>query len=135
MNQKTSLVVIVLAFAIPILLYMAFKAPQETMSGAAVAETTNMPKVLQFSQQMCSECKKLEGIMGPVKSEYKGKVVFVKIDVAHRSSETSALMQKYNVNVVPTLVFMKKDGTVYKVTEGAMPAAQLKGYLDSIINE
>ena len=135
MNGKTSLVVIILAFVLPVVLYMAMKSPQESMSGAAVAEAAGKPKVLWFSQLMCSECKKLKGIMQPIEPEYKDRVVFVHIDVADGRQETSALMRQYGVNVVPTLVFIKKDGTVLKVTEGALPAGQLKGYLDSIINE
>lgn len=135
MNGKSSLIVIALVFILPVLLYMAIKSPEEQLSSAAIAEATGKPKVLQFSQLMCSECKKLEGIMKPIKPEYKSKVVFVKINISDGRPETGNLMKKYNVNVVPTLVFMHKDGTIFKVTEGAVPAGQLKGYLDSIINE
>lgn len=133
MNGKNSLLTIILVFALPILLYMVVKAPKEHLSNAAMAEASGKPKVLQFSQQMCSECNELEGIFAPIKSEYKDKIIFVKINVADGTPETGALMKKYSVRVVPTLVFMRKDGTIFKVTEGAMPAGQLKGYLDSII--
>ena len=132
MNRKSSLLIIFLVFALPVLLYYVIKAPKENVSLAALAEAVNQPKVLHFSQVMCSECRKLEGIMKPVEAEYKGKVVFVDIDVANRTPETQALMQKYNVRVVPTLVFINKKGQVVKITEGAMPKEELEGYLDSI---
>jgi len=132
MNRKSSLLVILLVFALPIMLYYVLKAPKENFSAKALAEAANQPRVLHFSQVMCSECKKLEGIMKPVEEEYKGKVVFVDIDVANRTPETTALMQKYNVRVVPTLVFINKNGQVVKVTEGAMPKEELERYLDSI---
>ena len=133
MNRKSSLLVILLVFALPVLLYYVLKAPKEHFSSKALAEAANKPKVLHFSQVMCSECRKLEGIMKPVEEEYKGKVVFIDIDVADRTPETQALMQKYNVRVVPTLVFINKNGQIVKVTEGAMPKEELEGYLDSII--
>jgi thiol:disulfide interchange protein len=73
--------------------------------------------------------------MRPVEQKYKNKVAFVDIDVANRTPETQALMRKYNVRVVPTLVFINKQGQVVKVTEGSMPKQQLEGYLDSISND
>lgn len=135
MNRKSSLFIILLIFALPVLLYFVTRSPKEISSAAALAEAANKPKVLHFSQVMCSECRKLEGIMTPVETEYKNKVVFVDIDVADRNAETEALMQKYNVRVVPTLVFIDKKGKVVKRTEGAMPKEELEGYLDNISDE
>jgi len=132
MNRKSSLLIILLVFALPIMLYYVLKTPKESFSAKALAEAVNQPRVLHFSQVMCSECKKLDGIMKPVEEKYKGKVVFIHIDVANRTSETTALMQKYNVRVVPTLVFVNKNGKVTKVTEGSMPKQELERYLDSI---
>lgn len=132
MNRKSSLLVIILIFALPVMLYYVLKAPKENLSSAALAEAANQPKVLHFSQTMCSECKKLEGYYVPIKQKYQGKVVFIEIDVANGASETQTLMQKYNVRVVPTLVFINKNGKVIKVTEGAIPQEELEGYLNSI---
>jgi len=42
-------------------------------------------------------------------------------------------MKKYNVRVVPTLVFINKNGQVVKVTEGAIPKEEIERYIDSII--
>jgi len=133
MNRKSSLLIVLLIFALPVLLYYAIKGPnKENSSMAALAEAANQPKVLHFSQTMCSECKKLEGYYGQVKQKYQGKVVFVEIDVADGTPATQSLMKKYNVKVVPTLVFINKNNQVVKVTEGAIPQAELEGYLNSI---
>lgn len=134
MDRKSSLLVILLVFALPVMLYYAIKGPnKETDSLAALAQAANQPKVLHFSQTMCSECKKLEGYYGQIEQKYQGKVVFVDIDVANPNPETQALMQKYNVKVVPTLVFINKNGQVVKVTEGAIPREEIEGYINSII--
>lgn len=133
MNRKTSLIIILLVFALPVLLYYIVKAPaKDNSSMTALAEAANKPKVLHFSQTMCSECRKLEGYYEPLKQKYQGKVVFVDIDVASGTPESQALMQKYNVRVVPTLVFINRSGQVVKVTEGAIPQEELEGYLNSI---
>jgi thioredoxin 1 len=134
MNKKANLLIIFLVFALPIFLYLAVKAPQENLSSAALAEAKNVPTVLQFSQEMCSECKKLETVMTPIKSEYQGKVNFVKIDVSRSNPQTQALISKHKVRVVPTLVFLNKKGKIVKRTEGSMSKEELKGYLNSICN-
>lgn len=134
MNRKSSLLIIILVFALPVLLYYATRSHREGISTASsVAEAANKPKVLHFSQQMCSECRTLEGIMQPVENEYKNQVVFVHIDVSDRQPANEALIQKYKVRVVPTLVFINKNGKVIKRTEGSMPKEELEGYLNSII--
>lgn len=134
MNRKLNLVIIVLIFALPILFYMATRSYKQN-SSSIDAEAANKPKVLHFSQQMCSECRKLEGVMKPVEEEYKGKVNFVDIDVAQDTPQNAALMQKYSVRVVPTLVFIDKNGKVINRTEGSMSKEELERNLDSICNE
>lgn len=133
MDNKKSLLIILLVFALPVMLYYVLKSPKETVSAAALAQAANQPKVLHFSQTMCSECRKLEGYYGQIKQKYQGKVVFIDIDVADGSSETQSLMKQYNVRVVPTLVFINKNGKIVKVTEGAIPQEEIEGYINSII--
>ncbi len=135
MNKKSSLFIIFLVFALPILLYFIIKAPnQSTSNSIANAEAANRPKVLHFSQAMCSECRELETVMKPVEEEYKNKIIFVDIDVSQGSRQTQDLIKKHNVKVVPTLVFINKNGKVIDRTEGSMPKETLKGYLDKICN-
>jgi thioredoxin 1 len=131
MNKKTSLFIF-LIFALPVLLFYLIKAPKDNSSSIALAEAANKPKILHFSQTMCSECKKLEGYYGQIKQKYQGKVLFVDIDIADGTPKTQSLMRKYNVRVVPTLVFINKNGKIVKVTEGAIPKEEIEGYLDSI---
>ena len=132
MNRKSSLLIILLVFAFPVLLYYVTRSPKESISSTALAEATNQPKVIHFSQTMCSECRKLAGYYGSIEQEYKGKVLFVDIDVADGTPETQSLMQKYNVRVVPTLVFINKNGKIVKVTEGAIPKEEIERCIDSI---
>lgn len=135
MNKRSSLLIIFLVFALPVLLYFATRAAKENPASMANAEVSGKPKVLHFSQEMCSECRKLQGVMTPVEAEYKNKVVFVHIDVANRNPSNEALIQKYSVRVVPTLVFIDKNGKMVQRTEGSMPKEELENYLNRICNE
>lgn len=135
MNQKTSVFIIFLIFALPILLYFVVKGPGELSSSSiAEAKAANYPKVLHFSQSMCSECRDLEKIMKPVEEEYSNKINFVHLDVSKETSQIQDLVKKYNVKVVPTLVFINKKGKVVNKVEGSMPKETLEGYLDRICN-
>ena len=135
MNKKTSILVIFLIFAIPILLYFIIKNPHDN-SAISMADTkgVNKPRVLHFSQAMCSECRRLETVMKPVEEEYSGKIKFVDIDVSEGNRQTQELVSKYNVRVVPTLVFMDKNGKTVDRTEGSMTKETLEGYLNKLCN-
>jgi len=135
MNKKSGMFIIFMIFALPILLYFVTKGPADSQTlSIADAQAANKPKVLHFSQVMCSECRELEKVMNPVEQEYKNKINFVNIDVSQGTTQTQALMRKYNVRVVPTLVFINKNGTVTDRTEGSMPKEKLEEYLNKICN-
>ncbi len=133
MNKKLNLVIILVILAVPALMYHFAKAPSENNASIAIAGI-NKPVLLQFSSLMCHDCKKLEKEIQPLKIKYQDKVVFRKINVSNRTAEVNQLIKKYNVNVVPTLVFIDKNGTTIKITEGYLPKIKLETYLDRMIN-
>jgi thioredoxin 1 len=128
--KKSSIIAILAIFIIPLAIYY-FMHNASQMSSTAEA-SANMPKVLQFSSAMCHDCKKLETEIAPLRQEYRNKVVFQKIDVASSSPSTQQLIQSYNVTVVPTLVFMDRNGNTRERTEGSIPQSQLRSYLNEI---
>jgi thioredoxin-related protein len=128
--KNSSIYVILAIFVIPLAIYYFTQAPLQINSPAIASG--NMPKVLQFMQQMCHDCKKIEKELIPLREEYAGKVYFQKIDVSVASPETQQLIQQHNVTVVPTLVFQDKNGKTCQRTEGYVPQAQLRSYLNQI---
>jgi thioredoxin 1 len=55
--------------------------------------------------------------MKQVEKEYEGKAV-VKVIGIDQSEENYNLAEKYNIRVVPTLIFLNVDGSEYKRVEG-----------------
>lgn len=129
--RKSSIITILLIFILPVAMYYFFKAPKETGISAANA-SMNMPRVIQFSSNMCYDCKKIEKEMVTLRSQYQGKVSFQKVNISNRTPAINRMIQSYNVNVVPTLVFIDKNGNVVRKTEAYVPQSQLRVYLDQI---
>lgn len=55
--------------------------------------------------------------MDEVEKEYEGKAM-VKVFVLDESDDAQTIPKKYNIRVVPTLIFFNKGGSEYKRIEG-----------------
>lgn len=128
--KKSNIIIILAIFILPLAMYYFTKTPVHIDEPANAS--SSMPKVIQFSSYMCHDCKKLEAEMSPLRQEYSGKVSFQKIDVASGTPDTQKLIENYNVTVVPTLVFLDKNGKRHYRTEGYVPEGQLRSYLNEI---
>ncbi|MEI6608701.1 MAG: thioredoxin family protein [Deltaproteobacteria bacterium] len=71
----------------------------------------------------CIPCKAMQPIMKAVEEEYQGQVKIVFHDVWTEKGKTDAL--KYNIRMIPTQVFLDKDGREYFRHEGYYPKADV----------
>ncbi|XP_063543299.1 protein disulfide-isomerase A5-like [Cydia strobilella] len=62
--------------------------------------------ILAFMTKWCSKCKKIAPKIEAMADEYYGSVMFLKID---DDSETKELYTKYNIQRVPTFVFIRNS--------------------------
>jgi len=67
----------------------------------------------------CIPCKAMQPIMKAVEDEYKGQVKVVFHDVWTSKGKLDAA--KYNIRIIPTQVFLDKDGKEYFRHEGYYP--------------
>lgn len=131
--KKSNILVILLIFVVPIALYYFFKMPSGSEAGCAVAEP-GTARVLQFTSAMCYDCKRVEKEIAPLRNapQYKGKISFQKIDISNRTPAINQLISRYRINVVPTLIFLDKNGKQQCRLEGYATKAQLSNCLDRI---
>lgn len=94
--------------------------------------TSAKPKVLKFSSPMCSDCKKIQTEMVKVVPDYKDAVTFEEINVTDGSKESVASVKDYRVTVVPTLIFIAKDGNIVRKVEGFLTESEIRTHLDTI---
>ena len=67
---------------------------------------TNLPKLWDFWATWCPPCKELKPTIEALAKEYEGKIEIRSID----SDQNKELAQKFNVQAIPTLVFLDAKG-------------------------
>ena len=85
------------------------------------AKVDKLPKVIDLYATWCGPCKMIAPIIEELKGEYAGVVEFEKVDV----DENLAIAEQYEVQSIPTLIFMKPDGS-YEKREGFMDKEAIK---------
>lgn len=82
-----------------------------------VTEVSEIPQqgavVVDFFATWCGPCKRIAPFFEQLVDEYVG-VTFLKVDV----DESAELVDVYNIQSMPTFVFLK-DGKIVKKVEGA----------------
>lgn len=132
-NKNRNLFIILSILIIPLAMYFVLKTSAEENLGSFAEASASKPVVLDFTSPLCLECKELKKVLEPAEKKYHDKITFKKINVNSTAGNTQSLVKKYNVNVVPTMVFLNKEGKVVKRTEGSMPKAELESYLDKLV--
>lgn len=130
MKTKLSLLAIIMILVLPVTVYSLLKSPSNMNS--AVFAAAQKPVVLEFSAPLCSECLKLQKVLDEVEPKYKKHIVFHKINTSSCTKDEAKEMKKYNIRVVPTMIFLDKEGKFVTKTEGSMDKAKLVEYLDKL---
>ena len=91
-------------------------------------------KIIKFSSPMCYECQELEKVFNEIYPEYANKVSLRKIDVTSKDKSTKDLIKKHEVKLVPTCIFMNKNGDIIRRTEGLIQPRILENYIKEQIN-
>ena len=66
----------------------------------------NLPCIIDFYADWCRPCKMVAPIMDELAKQYKGKVIFYKVN----TDEERELAQLFNIRSIPALLYVPKDG-------------------------
>ncbi len=93
-------------------------------------EVLKAPNVVMvdFWASWCSPCKMVAPTVAELAKEYEGKAKFVKVN----TDENQDLATRYKIRGIPTLMFFKNGKLVDQII-GAVPKAQLKAKLDTLL--
>ena len=93
-------------------------------------------KIMKFSSPMCSECKEIAQEMDKAMENYKDSVIIEEINVIENTGKdvkyNKAAIKKFKVTLVPTLVFLDKQGNQIYRQEGLMTSEEITDVLDGI---
>ena len=95
----------------------ATKAPDKTNSDGILVT------FIEIGAAKCIPCRAMQPIMKEVAQEYKGQVKVVFHDVWTPQGKVDGM--KYNIRVIPTQVFIDKNGKEYYRHEGYFPKEEL----------
>jgi thioredoxin 1 len=106
-------------------------AQDKTSKSTAQRPSVFKPLVtfVEIGAAKCIPCKMMQPIMKAVAEEYKGQVKVLFHDVWTQQGKMDA--EKYNIRVIPTQVFLDKDGNEYYRHEGYLPKEYVVKVLQS----
>jgi len=128
MSKKSLLTIL----AILILPMLAFWGLTLNKSTSIVAEAVNKPQIIKFSSTMCTECQEVEKVMKELMPKYNDKVVYTSIIVDSRDDMKNAMIKKYKVTLVPTVIMLNSDGSQHKRIESAIPKDEMEQYIQGL---
>lgn len=129
MSKNTFIILMILV--VPLVVYFALT---KDSANTSVEAQVKMPQMIKFTSRMCYDCQKLEEVVKEVYPHFKDRVRLTEVSVQDNSSATQTMIKKYHVKLVPTSIFLDKNGEIKKEVEGTIDKATLEQYLSEISN-
>lgn len=128
-----NLFIILLILILPIVAYVVLDSGRNK-NIISTAEAVNKPVVMIFTSTMCSDCQKMKKVIAVFEPNYSDKIEFIKVNAASNEKQVQDLIKKYNVYLVPTIIFIDKNGKQTKKQEGSMTGPMFENELKVLIN-
>ena len=122
--------IITLILVVPLLAYMILT--RGDVSSASKTVDANKPQIIKFTSLMCLDCKKLDKVMKEIYPKYSEKIILIEVPVQTESAFTKKQIEKYNVTLVPTLIFIDAKGKKIRRTEGYVEPNTLEIYINEL---
>ena len=130
--MKKNLIIISLIFALPLIAYAVLSGTK--VESATQEHVSGKPQIIKFSSKLCSDCKKMKRVFETVMPQYSGTVEVIEYDIEKNDKNINNAIDTYNVNLVPTVVYIDKNGKVVRKTEGYIDKHKFEAYVKEILN-
>jgi thioredoxin 1 len=101
------------------------KSQRDTETAKQEKKKTSSIKVtfIELGSVRCIPCKKMQPIVAEIEKEYSGQVKVIFYDVW--TPEGRPYAARYKIKLIPTQVFLDKDGNEYYRHQGFFPKEEL----------
>ena len=103
---KIIIPVVVIAAAVVLIMAREKGRPSAEYSAAADRPSSGIPTLIDLGADRCIPCKKMAPILQELKTEYRGKLEVIFIDVW--KDDTAG--RKYGIRLIPTQIFYDAKG-------------------------
>jgi thioredoxin 1 len=93
-----------------------FASPPHTDELVSLAKSAGKPLIADFGLGFCMQCKKQAETLERIRKAYDGKVTIRMVDAV----KEQVLRSRYEVELIPTLVFFDAEGNVVLKKVGPM---------------
>lgn len=137
--MKKNIVIIALVFIIPLLAFWILSSTNPSTAKADIevpaAEevvVSGKPQVLKFTSTMCLDCQTMNKLFKEVFPKYSNDIVLTEISVQDGKEFTNEQIKKYNITLVPTMIFLDSNNKEVRRVEGAIEKEILEEYLEGL---
>ena len=122
--MKKNIVTILLILIVPLVAYILMNSSDSNAVSVANAKAAK-PQIIKFTSSMCLDCQTMNKLIKEVYPKYQDNVVLTEIPVQDGKAFTDEQIKKYNVTLVPTLIFLDSNGNQVQRIEGAVSQEEL----------
>ena len=126
-------IIALIILVVPVIAYYALDKNFQNKAAFEAQAQVGKPTVVKLYSSMCLDCKKLDSVTKEVMPMYADKINYQTYNVQNKEKGADEYVKKYDVTLVPTMIFLNKDGSLFKKTEGYLEKRQLEQILNILI--
>ena len=131
-------IIVLLIFIMPLSLYAYLDNRASAGACKVTGSASEIPsaKIIKFSSPMCSECQDVAVEVKKAMKGYEGAILIEEYNVLDSYDKgkniTKDMIKKYKISLVPTLIFVDKEGKTIKKQEGMITSDKIINILEQI---
>lgn len=136
--MKKNVVIIALILIVPLVGFWVLNRGNsiDAKPSSGVQQVANVeegkPQILKFTSTMCLDCQTMNKLFKEVFPQYQDKIVLTEISVQDGTDFTNEQIKKYNITLVPTMIFLDSNKKQVRRVEGAIEKEILENYLKEL---
>ena len=140
--MKKNIIIVALVLIVPLVAFWILSNANTTtaQTNPEIPQTDQVvnevdigkPQILKFTSTMCLDCQTMNKLFKEVYPKYQDKIVLTEISVQDGKAFTNEQIKKYNITLVPTMIFLDSNNNQVQRIEGAIEKEVLENYLKEL---